>query len=93
MPTQAVQFEFITGLKRAIFRNARLRGSWDGNGRYSDIWTERPMQEGAGEDGCPNFTASVLLDLTDQDKTFKWGVVLDGPQGSDFWGIPTEIHD
>lgn len=90
MAMQKVQFQFITGLKRAIFRNPRLRGSWDGNGRYSDDWTESPMQEEVGEDGCPIFKAAVSLDLADQDKTFKWGVVLDGPQGSNFWGIPTE---
>ena len=29
MAMQNVEFQFITGLKRAIFRNARLRGSWD----------------------------------------------------------------
>ena len=39
MTIQTVGFQFITGLKRAIFRNARLRGSWDNNGRYSDNWT------------------------------------------------------
>ena len=93
MAMQKVEFQFITGLKRAIFRNARLRGSWDGNGRYSDDWTESPMQEEVGEDGCPIFKASISLDLADQDKTFKWGVVLDGPQGSNFWGIPTEVQD
>ena len=93
MKTQQVEFQFITGLKRAIFRNARLRGSWDGSGRYSDNWTEVPMQEETGADGCPIFTASVILDLVDQDKLFKWGVVLDGPQGANFWGIPTEVHD
>ena len=36
MSMQKVEFQFITGLKRAIFRNPRLRGSWDSNGRYSD---------------------------------------------------------
>ena len=40
MTIKTVEFQFVTGLKRAIFRNARLRGSWDGNGRYSDRWTE-----------------------------------------------------
>ena len=93
MATKKVEFQFITGLKRAIFRNARLRGSWDDHGRYSDNWTEYPMSEKVDKDGCPIFTASVSLDLADQDKTFKWGVVLDGPQGSDFWGIPTEVQD
>jgi 1,4-alpha-glucan branching enzyme len=37
------------------------------------------MQEEIGEDGCPIFTASVALDLTDQEKAFKWGMILDGP--------------
>jgi len=39
------------------------------------------------------FEASVSLDGADQDRLFKWGVVLDGPQGTNFWGIPTEVHD
>ncbi|MDP3009851.1 MAG: alpha-amylase family glycosyl hydrolase [Methylococcales bacterium] len=93
MNMQTVEFQFITGLKRAVFRNARLCGSWDGNGHYSDNWTEVPMQEDIGTDGCPIFTASVTLDLAGKNKTFKWGVVLDGPQGASLWGIPTEIHD
>jgi 1,4-alpha-glucan branching enzyme len=83
----------ITGLKRAIFRNARLRGSWDARGRSSNDWTQSPMQEDVSEDGCAMFTVSVGLDLADQQRTFKWGVVLDGPQGSNFWGIPTEVQD
>ncbi|MGH9175514.1 MAG: alpha-amylase family glycosyl hydrolase, partial [Vicinamibacterales bacterium] len=93
MATLTITFQYFTGLKRAIFRNGRLRGSWDASGRYSNDWTESPMQEGVGEDGCPMFSASVALDLADQEQTFKWGVVLDGPQGSDFWGIPTEVQD
>ncbi len=88
-----VEFQFITGIKRRIFRNARLCGSWDGNGKYSDNWKESLMAEDIGEDGCPIFSGTVSLDLADKDKTFKWGVILDGPQGSDFWGIPTEIKD
>jgi 1,4-alpha-glucan branching enzyme len=93
MAMQIVEFQFITGLKRTIFRNPRLRGSWDSNGRYSDDWSESPMQGDVGEDGCPIFKTSVPLDLVDQDRKFKWGVALDGPQGSNFWGIPTEVQD
>jgi 1,4-alpha-glucan branching enzyme len=93
MARQAVEFQFITGITRALFRNARVRGSWDATGRYAEDWTESPMQEAIGVDGCPIFTASLSFDRADQDKTFKWGVVLDGPQGSNFWGIPTEVHD
>jgi hypothetical protein len=29
MAKQTVEFQFITGLKRRIFRNPRLIGSWD----------------------------------------------------------------
>ena len=51
------------------------------------------MQEAIGEDGCPIFKASISLDLADQDKMFRWGVAVDGPQGNNLWGIPTEIQD
>jgi 1,4-alpha-glucan branching enzyme len=93
MAMQTIEFQFITGLKRMIFRNPRLCGSWDSDGRFSEIWTESPMQQGIGEDGCPIFTGSLSFDLTDQGKLFKWGLVLNGPQGSGFWGIPTEVGD
>jgi 1,4-alpha-glucan branching enzyme len=93
MARQSVQFEYVTGLKRKIFRNPRLRGSWDGNGHYSNDWTETPMQEVTGEDGCPMFTGSVALDDSERGKRFQGGVVLDGPQGANFWGIPTEVKD
>ncbi|MEO6421719.1 MAG: alpha-amylase family glycosyl hydrolase, partial [Candidatus Nitrotoga sp.] len=93
MTILTVEFQFITGLQRAIFRNARLRGSWDGSGRYSDDWTESLMQEEIGVDGCPIFTALISLQPADQDNIFKWGVILDGPQGANFWGIPTEVQD
>ncbi len=93
MAVKTVEFQFITGLKRAMFRNVRLCGSWDGHGRYSDNWTEYPMSQEVGEDGCPIFRTSVSFDLAYQDRMFKWGVVLDGPQGSGFWGFPTEVQD
>jgi 1,4-alpha-glucan branching enzyme len=93
MGTKGVQFRFVTGLKRRIFRNARLRGSWDQNGKYSDLWTETPLTEAVGEDGCAVFTTTLQFDLTEAGKTFNWGVVLDGPQGANFWGIPTEAQD
>src|SRR5438105_3759139 len=93
MSTRAIEFQFLTGLKRQIFRNPRLLGSWDTSGRYSDHWSESPMQEMTGDDGCPMFQGSVSLDLVDSAKTFKWGVVLDGPSGVNFWGMPTEVQD
>jgi 1,4-alpha-glucan branching enzyme len=93
MAKKSIEFQFLTGLKRQIFRNPRLVGTWDGNGRYSDQWSQSAMQEVTGEDGCPVFQGSVPLDLADSGKTFKWGVILDGPSGANFWGIPTEVHD
>ena len=93
MAKRTVELRFMTGLMRRIFRNARLRGSWDASGRYSDSWTDRPMTEVVGDDGCPAFIARVELDDADATRTFRWGVVLDGPQGANFWGIPTEVSD
>lgn len=92
MAKRTVEFRFLTGLKRRIFRNARLRGSWDAAGRYADFWTDRPMTEGVGDDGCPAFFGTVDLDEADAARTFRWGVLLDGPQGANFWGIPTEVE-
>ncbi len=39
----AVRFRYLTGLKRDIFRNARLAGSWDSSGRFAQTWSEMPM--------------------------------------------------
>lgn len=89
----AMEFQFLTGVMRPLFTHARLVGSWDPQGRHSETWTQTPMQPIVGEDGCPAFSATVELDLADQDMTFNWGVMLNGPQGSNFWGIPTEIQD
>ncbi len=93
MAMQTVEFHFISGLQREIFRNARLLGSWDGSGRFSESWTQAPMQKETGEDGCPIFKALASFDPADRDKIFRWGVVFDGPQGTNLWGIPTEIKD
>ncbi len=93
MPTQKVVFQFYTGIKRSIFYNARLVGSWNEQGRPSKNWSMHPMSEVRGEDGCPAFIAEVVLDTPDAHQAFEWGVILDGPQGSNFWGMPTEVQD
>src|SRR5829696_785188 len=93
MATRRVVFRYQTGLARPIFRNARLRGSWDGNGHYSDQWTETAMADIIAADGCPAFEAAIDLDVSDADQVFKWGVVLDGPRGANLWGVPTEVQD
>jgi 1,4-alpha-glucan branching enzyme len=87
-----VRFTYLTGLVPHILRNARLRGSWDATGRYADHWTESPMEEIVAEDGCPAFTATVALDEGDVGRTFRWGVVFDGPAGANVWGITTETR-
>jgi len=86
-----VRFRYLTGLRRSIFSNARLTGTWDNSGRYSATWSETPMTPGVAEDGCPCFTASV--DLADEGAQFRWGVKLDGPSGTNLWGIPTQVND
>ncbi len=93
MAKVAVKFRYLTGLKRQIFTNARLSGSWDSLGKFSATWTQTAMTAGRAEDGCPCFTAKVELDDSDLGTTFRWGVFVDGPQGANVWGIPTEVHD
>ncbi|MEX5270569.1 alpha-amylase family glycosyl hydrolase [Kocuria sabuli] len=78
-----VRFQYYTGLKRALFRNARLSGT------FND-WGETPMQEIVGEDGCPAFEAVVEFDDAMAGNELRWGVRLDGPAGANLWGVPTE---
>ena len=92
MPTP-IQFTYLTGLRRNIFRNVRLTGSWDENGRYSNQWATMPMQQTTSEDGCPCFTATVELDDSQIGWLFRWGVILDSPAGENLGGIATEIND
>jgi len=88
-----VRFVYMTGLKRPIFQNVQLVGSWDASGRYSGAWSSTPMTEITGEDGCPAFEATVQLDSSQVDWWFQWGVTLDGPPGNNVWGIVTEVND
>jgi 1,4-alpha-glucan branching enzyme len=88
-----IQFTYITGLRRNIFRNARLTGSWDVNGGYSNQWSTIPMQQTTAEDGCPCFTATVELDDSQIGWLFRWGVILDSLTDINLWGIATEIND
>src|SRR5690242_20338822 len=47
------------------------------------------MSDMRAEDCCPGFTATVSLE---ERNSFRWGVILDGPQGTNLWGIATEIQ-
>ena len=93
MGTIRVRFEWLSGLRRPIFRNLRLRGSWDTAGRYGDRWSERPMTAFTADDGCPAWFAEVDLDAGQRGWSFHWGVVADGPQAVNVWAIPTELSD
>jgi 1,4-alpha-glucan branching enzyme len=88
-----VHFTYFTGLARDLFRNARLKGSWDAQGNYSADWTERSMTEITAPDGCPAFTATVQFADGEVGRRFRWGVTFDGPAGANLWGITTEIGD
>jgi 1,4-alpha-glucan branching enzyme len=50
-----VRFQYITGIARPLFRNARLCGSWN-------AWADIPMREVLAEDGCPAFETETELD-------------------------------
>lgn len=89
----SVQFRYFTGIQQGVFRNARLLGSWDDMGRYSEQWSSIPMEPVIGEDGCPSFRAIAHLDSAEINREFRWGVMLDGPAGCHLWGIATEVSD
>lgn len=88
-----VQFEYRTGVKRNVFRNARLTGSWDAHGRASEDWSVIAMEPATAEDGCPCFRATVSFDASQVGRRFKWGVIVDGPSGLNQWAIATEPQD
>jgi len=85
-----VKFVYDTGIRRKLFHNVRLWGSWDGSGRYSDEWTEIPMKERVAGDGGIVFEAEVSLQESEVGKQFSWSVITDGPLGLDREGITNE---
>lgn len=91
MATKTVTFLYQTGIKSPLFSNARLHGSWNGEGRYSEEWSETAMQEITGEDGCPAFQATIQFLDNQSESQFHWGVLLDGPERANQWGVPTEV--
>jgi len=87
-----MKFVYDTGIRRKLFSNVRLRGSWDQEGRYSDTWSEWPMQEAIAPDGAVTFEAVVPLQVSEVGKEFTWAVLHDGPLGLDREGVVTEQH-
>ena len=88
-----VQFSYRPGLKSNPFSNVRLIGSWDANGVPASDWSSTPMHPAVDPDGCPCFEAQVAFDPAHAGTTFGWGVRLDGPAGTDLWGIACEVDD
>jgi 1,4-alpha-glucan branching enzyme len=93
MATQNISFFYLTGVRPSLFTQARIIGSWDANGQYSNQWSTTPMVATTGEDGCPAFTATVALDEAGVGTTFNWGVLIDAPGGENLSGINTEVND
>ena len=60
-----MRFVYDTGIRRKLFHNVRLWGSWDSSGRYSDEWTEVPMKERFCGDGGIVFEAEVSLQASE----------------------------
>ena len=72
-----VTFTFHSGVKRHLFQNVRLSGSWDADGMFSNQWTQTPMAESQDETGCDAFSASVSVDASQVGTTLQWGVIAD----------------
>ena len=82
-----VKFVYDTGIRRQLFENVRLRGTWDKDGRHSEQCSDCPMQEGFGPDGARIYEAEVPLQATEAGKSFSWTVIVDGAVGLDREGI------
>lgn len=88
-----VVFEYRTGIRRKVFRNVRLMGSWTAEGLYEAKMRTIPMMPLATEDGCPAFTAEVYLDSAEAGKDFQWAVMVDAPGRPNTPGIMSEEGD
>ena len=85
-----VVFEYHTGLLRKTFRNVRLVGSWDQNGRPGPKMRVVPMEPLDSADGCPAYRAEVLFDSSQVGRSFDWSVLLDVPGRPNMRGVMTE---
>ena len=77
-------FHYLTGIKRSLFDNARLPGSWND---WADMRCRR-----SSEDGCEAFVHTVGFDDAEAGKLIRWCVRHDGPLGANVCGVCTEIH-
>jgi 1,4-alpha-glucan branching enzyme len=88
-----VRFFFHTGIRRPLFSQVTLGGSWDNGGKFSGNWTDRPMQEITLPDGSLSYRTTVDFDDGEAGKFFEWGVRADGPGGNAQWMIAAEAKD
>src|SRR5271157_676776 len=93
MPNINITFTFHSGIKRHIFTNVRLSGSWNANGQFSNQWTQQPMTASQDETGCDAFQATVSFDSSQSGSTFQWGVLADIAGAPNTWLIVTEVPD
>lgn len=89
-----VRFTYYTGLVEAGFRRAWLSGSWDGEGRYSNLWSEREMSVfDPSPDHAQAFRLTASLDQEQEGWIFHWGVSVEDATGRRRWAIVEEIND
>ena len=88
-----VRFVFYTGLVRRIFRQARLLGDWDAQGRAGQGGCVWPMTEFVADDGCPAYACEVAFDPAGVGRTWQWSVRVDTPAVADVSGIALEVDD
>jgi 1,4-alpha-glucan branching enzyme len=91
-----VRFLFITGLRREVFRNVRLVGSWDGHGRLVEDrsgWSVTPMATIPWEDCGFAYEAHVQLAPDQAEQTFRWSVLVDASDARDVLAVVTEVED
>jgi len=95
MATAPVQFIYATGIVGAVLPgvSARLHGSWDAAGRYSEQWSSVDMVREAPATNSVSFRATVRLDTAEHGKEFRWGVSFIDPNGHETWAVPTEVKD
>jgi 1,4-alpha-glucan branching enzyme len=93
MPKINITFTFHSGIKRHLFTNVRLSGSWNADGQFSNQWTQQPMTASQDETGCDAFQATVSFDSAQSGATFQWGVLADIAGAPNTWLIVTEVPD
>jgi 1,4-alpha-glucan branching enzyme len=93
MASITVNFTFHSGVKRQLFSNVRLSGSWNAAGQFSSYWSQQAMTASKDETGCDAFNVSVNFDASQTGITFQWGVLADLAGAPNTWVVVTEVPD